>query len=195
MRKNFDLIRHCKTKIYIIISKKKLKCFFMPWYVIHTRSRHEYKVNSGLIQKNLTTFLPEIEIWSKRKDRKKKISIPLFSGYIFVETVFLDNETKLEILKTPGAVRILGKKENSEPMPVPDEKIQAIKLFLDKKVEVFSLQFPKKGELARITSGPFAGIEGTVIKCDFAKEMFVVSIDILNRAVAVKLEGFQIIRL
>jgi transcription termination/antitermination protein NusG len=170
-------------------------CCVMPWYVVHTKSRHEYKVNSGLLQKNLTTFLPEIESWSKRKDRKKKISTPLFPGYLFVETVFLDNETKLEILKTPGAVRILGKKENSEPMPVPDDKIHAIKRFLDKKVEVFSLQYPKEGESARITSGPFAGIEGTVIKSDFAKEIFVVSIDLLNRAVAVKLEGFQIIRL
>ena len=135
----------------------------MPWYVIHTRSNHEHKVNACLVQKNLTTFLPEIEVWSKRKDRKKKIAIPLFPGYLFVETILLDNETKLEILKTPGAIRILGKKENSKPMPVPDDKVQAIKRFLDKKAEVFSLQFPKAGEPARIISGPFAGIEGTVI--------------------------------
>ena len=167
----------------------------MPWYAIHTRSRHEYKVNTGLVQKNLTTFLPEIEVWSKRKDRKKKIAIPLFPGYLFVETASLDNETKLVILKTPGAVRILGKKENSEPLPVPDDKIQAIKRLLDKKVEIFSLQFPKEGEPARIISGPFAGIEGTVIKSDFAKELFVISIDLLQRSVAVKLEGFQITRL
>lgn len=167
----------------------------MPWYVIHTRSNHEYKVNAGLVQKNLTTFLPEIKVWSKRKDRKKKIAIPLFPGYLFIETALLDDKTKLEILKTPGAVRILGKKENSKPMPVPDEKIQAIKRFLDKKVEVFSLQFPKEGESARIISGPFAGIEGTVIKSDIDKEIFVISIELLQRSVAVKLEGFQIIRL
>ena len=48
----------------------------MSWYVVHTKSRHEYKAHSGLIQKNLTTFLPEIETWSKQKDRKKKIHIP-----------------------------------------------------------------------------------------------------------------------
>jgi transcription antitermination factor NusG len=167
----------------------------MPWYVIHTRSNHEHKVNACLVQKNLTTFLPEIEVWSKRKDRKKKIAIPLFPGYLFVETILLDNETKLEILKTPGAIRILGKKENSKPMPVPDDKVQAIKRFLDKKAEVFSLQFPKAGEPARIISGPFAGIEGTVIKSDFDKEIFVISIELLKRSVAVKLEGFQITRL
>jgi transcription termination/antitermination protein NusG len=167
----------------------------MPWYVIHTKSRHEYKVNSGLLQKNLTTFLPEVEVWSKRKDRKKKIKIPLFPSYLFVETNLENNETKVDILKTTGVVRILGKKENSEQIPVPNDTIQAIKRFLNKKADIFSLQYPQEGEPAKIISGPFAGIEGIVVKSDLDKEMFVISIDILHRSVAVKLEGFQITRL
>jgi len=167
----------------------------VPWYVVHTKSRHEYKVNTGLLQKNLTTFLPEVEVWSKRKDRKKKIKIPLFSSYLFVETSLEDNARKLDILKTPGVVRILGKKENSEQIPVPDETIDAIKKFITKKADVFSLQYPQTGEPARIISGPFAGIEGIVVKSDLNKEMFVISIDLLHRSVAVKLEGFQITKL
>jgi transcription antitermination factor NusG len=167
----------------------------MPWYVVHTRSRHEYKANTGLIQKNLTTFLPEIESWSKQKDRKKKIFTPLFPGYIFAEVFSLDNETKLAILKTAGVVRILGKKENSEPVPVPDNKIDAIRRFVSTKTEMFTIQFPREGEPARIIDGPFAGIEGTVVRSDIEKELFVVSIDLLQRSVAIKLKGFQISKL
>ena len=163
----------------------------MPWYAVHTKSRHEYKAYTGLTQKNLTSFLPEMEVWSKRKDRKKKISVPLFPGYLFVEAS-LDNETKLAILKTYGVVRILGKKENSEPLPVPEEKIIAIQRIMEKKVEMFSIQYPKTGEPARILDGPFAGIDGTVIKSDLEKELFVISIELLQRSVAIKLEGFQI---
>lgn len=163
----------------------------MPWYAVHTKSRHEYKAHTGLVQKNITSFLPEIEVWSKRKDRKKKISIPLFPGYFFVEAV-LDNETKLAILKTYGVVRILGKKENAEPLPVPDAKIEAIQRLLAKKVEIFTMQYPKAGEAAKIIDGPFAGIEGTVIKADPEKELFVITIELLQRSVAIKLEGFQI---
>ena len=167
----------------------------MSWYVVHTRSRHEYKANSGLVQKNLTTFLPEIELWSKRKDRKKKILVPLFPGYLFVETLSLDNEIKLVILKTAGVVRILGKKENSEPIPVPDSKIDAIRRFVNTKTEIFSMQFPQEGEPARIMDGPFAGIEGTVVSSNVEKELFVISIDLLQRSVAIKLKGFQISKL
>lgn len=163
----------------------------MPWYAVSTKSRHEYKAYTGLSQKNLTTFLPEMEVWSKRKDRKKKITVPLFPGYLFVNAV-LDNETKLTILKTVGVVRILGKKLNTEPLPVPEEKILAIQRILEKKVEMFSLQYPKAGEPARIMDGPFAGIEGTVITSDPEKELFVITIDLMQRSVAIKLEGFQI---
>ena len=163
----------------------------MPWYAVHTKSRHEYKAHNGLTQKNLTSFLPEMEVWSKRKDRKKKISLPLFPGYLFVEAS-LDNETKLAILKTPGVVRILGKKENAEPIPVPDDKIIAIQRIMDKKVEMISMQYPKAGEPARILDGPFAGIEGIVVKSDLEKELFVISIELMQRSVAIKLEGFQI---
>jgi transcription antitermination factor NusG len=164
----------------------------MPWYVVHTRSRHEYKVNTRLIQKNLITFLPEIESWSKQKDRKKKILSPLFPGYVFAEAPSLDNETKLIILKTAGVVRILGKKDNSEPVAVPDNKIDAIRRFVNAKTEIFTLQFPREGEPARIIDGPFAGIEGTVINRNVEKELFVVSIELLQRSVAIKLKGFQI---
>ncbi len=163
----------------------------MPWYAVHTKSRHEYKAHMGLLQKNLTSFLPEMEVWSKRKDRKKKISIPLFPGYLFIEAT-LDNETKLAILKTFGVVRILGKKENAEPIPVPDDKIEAIQRLLVKKVEIFTMQYPKAGEPAQIIDGPFAGIVGTVLKSDPEKELFVISIDLLQRSVAIKLEGFQV---
>jgi transcription antitermination factor NusG len=163
----------------------------MPWYAVHTKSRHEYKAHHGLIQKGLVSFLPEIEVWSKRKDRRKKIFVPLFPGYIFVDAV-LDNETKLTILKTYGVVRILGKKENAEPIAVPDEKIEAIQRLIHEKVEIFSIQYPKAGDAAKIIDGPFAGIEGTVVKADPQKELFVVSIELLQRSVAIKLEGFQI---
>jgi hypothetical protein len=65
------------------------------------------------------TFLPEIRSWSKQKDRKKKILGTLFPGYVFTGASSLDNE-KINYFKNNRAVRILGNKEKSEPIPVPD---------------------------------------------------------------------------
>ncbi len=164
----------------------------MPWYAVHTKSRHEDRVYSGLVQKAIQTFLPKIEVWSQRKDRRKKIMIPLFPGYLFVELLSLDNQTKLDVLKTFGVVRILGKPTGSEPIAVPDDKIEAIQRIIQSRVEVQQIQYPRVGEPALIIDGPFQGIEGVVVSTDYQKELFVISIELLQRSVGIKLEGFQI---
>jgi len=164
----------------------------MPWYAVHTRSRHEDKAFAGLMQKSISAFLPKIEVWSQRKDRRKRILVPLFPGYLFVELLSLDNQTKLDVLKTFGVVRILGKPTGSDPIAVPDDKIDAIRRIVESKTEVQNLSYPHVGEAARIVDGPFKGIEGTVSRTDFEKDLFVVTIELLQRSVAIKLEGSQI---
>ncbi|MBW2650544.1 MAG: UpxY family transcription antiterminator [Deltaproteobacteria bacterium] len=164
----------------------------MPWYAVYTKSRFEDKVYAGLIQRSVETFLPKIEVWSRRKDRRKKIMIPMFSGYLFVEFPEYTNEGKLSILSTPGVVRMLDKPDSYEPLRIPDPQIDAIKRLLASDVEIQPYIYPKEGERAKITDGPFKDIEGVVIKADYRKHIFVVSIDLLQRSVAIKLEGFQI---
>jgi len=148
-----------------------------------------------LLQKAIHSFLPKMEVWSKRKDRRKKIMIPMFPGYLFVESADLDNYVRLDILKTFGVVKILGKARGSEPIPVPDEKIDAIRRIVESRVEVQQLQYPKVGEPARIMDGPFKGVEGLVVGTDYARELFVIAIELMQRSVAIKVEGFQIARI
>jgi transcription antitermination factor NusG len=164
----------------------------MPWYAVHTRSRHEDKVYAGLIQKGRHVFLPKIEVWSRRKDRRKKILLPMFPGYLFLELFSLDLQTRLDVLKTFGVVKILGNPSGSEPVPIPDEKIESIRRIVLSKVEIQHFQYPKVGEPARIIDGPFKGIEGLVLSTDYKKDLFVISLELLQRSVAIKLEGFQI---
>ena len=164
----------------------------MPWYAVYTKSRFEGKVYAGLAQRSVEAFLPKIEVWSRRKDRRKKIMIPMFSGYLFVDFPEYTNERKLSVLSTPGVVRMLDRPDNYEPLKVPDSQINAIKSLIASDVEIQPYIYPKEGERAKITNGPFKDIEGLVIQADYRKHLFVVSIDILQRSVAIKLEGFQI---
>jgi transcription antitermination factor NusG len=56
-------------------------------------------------------------------------------------------------------------------------------------------QYPQIGQPATIIDGPLKGIEGVVLSGDYEREIFVISVELLQRAVAVKLEGFQIARM
>jgi transcription antitermination factor NusG len=97
------------------------------WYVLHTKSRFENVVNDGLAKKFIEVFLPKITVRSKRRDRKAMIRIPLFPGYLFVRTD-LAPESHLEIVKTAGAVRLIGSKQG--PVSVPEETIDSLKIMV-----------------------------------------------------------------
>lgn len=164
----------------------------MPWFAVHTKSRHEEVALKGLVQKSIKAFLPRLEVWSRRKDRRKKIQVPMFSGYLFVDLDNPDNHARLNVLTTPGVVRILGRKAGNEPIPIPDSQIEAIQRLIESKIEMQRITYPDIGERARITDGPFKGIEGKVLSTDLKREIFVVSIDLLQRSVAIQIEGFRL---
>lgn len=149
-------------------------------------------VCKGLQQKSVIAFLPKLEVWSRRKDRKKRIQIPMFAGYLFVELENPDNRARLNVLTTPGVVRILGKPVGGQPVPIPAAQIEAIQRLVESKVEMQRITYPKIGESARIIDGPFKGIEGKVVGTDLKKELFVVSIDLLQRSVGIQIEGFKL---
>jgi len=86
------------------------------WYALLTRSRFENIVHDSISKKSIETFLPKIKTISRRKDRRVMIDVPLFPGYLFVKTSS-DPAHQLRILKTTGAVRLLGCNNGQFPCP------------------------------------------------------------------------------
>ena len=129
----------------------------MSWYAVHTKSRHEDKVYVRLLQKSITTFLPKLEVWSTRKDRRKRIKIPMFSGYLFVDIPEMTNESKLDVLTTYGVVRILGKPNSHVPVPVPDEQIEAIQRLVDSDIEIQG--YRRCGRCNGLQKKPLCGLD------------------------------------
>ena len=55
------------------------------WFAVWTRSRHEQVVRAQLDEKRIEAFLPTLTKWSRWKDRRKQIEVPLFPGYVFAK--------------------------------------------------------------------------------------------------------------
>jgi transcriptional antiterminator NusG len=156
----------------------------MSWYAVYTKPRHERKVNAHLIQEGMTTFLPEMERWSRRKDRKKKVSYPIFPGYLFIN-MELNGSSRLKVIKTKGVVRILGNK--GIPIAIPENQIEAIQRIVDNNKEISPYPYMKTGQMVRVISGPLNGVEGIFIS-DKGKGKLIISVDILQRSVSVAIE-------
>jgi len=131
------------------------------WYVAHTRSRFEQVVFDGFGRKSLKAFLPKITVMSKRRDRRKKIRVPLFPGYIFIRSDLNPHE-RIEIVKTTGVVRLVGNKDG--PIPVPDEAIDSLRIMVDVDSPVETGTRFKKGDRAMVVEGPFVGVIGTFVR-------------------------------
>lgn len=131
------------------------------WYVLHTKSRFENVVNENLVKKSMEVFLPKVTVRSKRRDRKLLIRVPLFPGYLFVKTD-LNPYEHIEIVKTVGAVRLIGSKEG--PVPVPQETIESLKIMVTSDHPVMTGTRFKKGDNVIVIQGPFAGVTGTFVR-------------------------------
>ena len=131
------------------------------WYVLHTKSRFENVVNDGLIKKSFEVFLPKIKVPSRRRDRKAMIRIPLFPGYVFVKTD-LNPLEHLEIVKTAGAVRLIGTKDS--PVPVPEPTVDSLKIMVSTDYPVDTGTRLRKGDPVLVVAGPFAGVRGAFVR-------------------------------
>jgi transcription antitermination factor NusG len=162
---------------------------YINWYAVHTSCRHEDMVHMRLAAKEIPAFLPKIEVWSKRKDRKKRIRVPLFRGYLFVH-VELDKHIWLEVLKTPGVARIVGNQK--EPIPIPDQQIDSIRILLENDVLLTPVPYLQIGQRVKIMNGPLTGVEGILMKTDARKNKLVVSVDLLKRSLCVELNTIDV---
>ena len=127
------------------------------WYVLHTRSRFETVVRDGLSKKAHEVFLPKVRVRSKRKDRRVMIDVPLFPGYVFVKSN-LHPHHHIDIVKTVGAVRLIGNKQM--PVPVPEETIDSLKIMVTSSSQIQTGSRFRKGDRVMVVNGPFTGIVG-----------------------------------
>lgn len=118
-------------------------------------------VNEGLVKKSIEVFLPKIQVRSKRRDRKAMIRVPLFPGYLFVKSD-LNPYKHLEIVKTVGAVRLIGNKDG--PIPVPSETIKSLEIMIGGNNTVITGSRFKKGDRVVVVYGPFTGVTGTFVR-------------------------------
>ena len=147
------------------------------WYVLHTRSRFEQVVFDGLERKSLETFLPKMTVMSKRRDRRLKIRVPLFPGYVFVKSD-LNVAERLEIVKTVGVVRLVGNREG--PVPVPDGAIDSLQIIVSVDDPIVTGTRLKKGDRVMVVEGPLAGVVGTFVRYG-GRGRVVVSIEALGQ--------------
>lgn len=155
------------------------------WYTLHTKPNAEYQVVAALQQRDVQTYLPEMEIpRGRRKGRGKK---PFFPCYVFSKIDF-EVVGVSQVQWTPGLRRIVS--FGDRPVPLPDEVIGLIRHRLG-EVEAnggWPIHTFKSGDTVRITNGPFRNMLAIFEGPTTPSERVQILLDILGHASRVQID-------
>ena len=116
----------------IMAAKDNYHALDTSWFAVWTRSRQEKVAAAMLEALEVPHFLPlksEVHRWS---DRKQTVTIPLFSGYLFVR-LNPNKDSRLRVLNVPGIAGLVG--SQAGPLPIPDYEIENIRTVIAQKMQ------------------------------------------------------------
>lgn len=170
------------------------------WYVLHTYSGYEKKVEKNLasrmksmgMEENIFEILvPEQEISEEKNGKMVSTMKKTFPGYVLVEMIMSD-EAWYIVRNTPGVTGFVGSHgAGSKPSPMLPEEIDEIFRGIGmnpRKVEI-DLEI---GDIVEIQSGAFEAMEGVVEAFDEEKAKVTVSVEMFGRETKTELDYFQV---
>lgn len=152
------------------------------WYAAYTSANREKRVAEQLVERSVEHFLPLYQSVRRWKDRRVKLQLPLFHGYVFVRLALSD---RLLVLQVPGVSKLVG--FNGRPTPLPQEEIAALKEGLKCGVHAQPYPYLTKGRHVKIRSGPLEGRHGILLRRKGSVRV-VLSVDLILRSIAVDVD-------
>jgi transcriptional antiterminator NusG len=177
------------------------------WYVVHTYSGYENKVEKHiriLIDRDALggavydVKVPSEEVIEVKDGKKKYTNRKFLPGYILLEMDLPDNNWKTicsEIRKIQGVTGFVGSTRGIKPQPISAEEARSI---LQKAGEIKSEVHaaPKQDftldESVRIIDGPFDTFTGTIEEINLEKGRLRVMVGIFGRSTPVEVDFNQV---
>lgn len=152
------------------------------WHIAYTLPRHEKAIALRLKVEQIPCFVPlysEARTW---KERGVKLELPLFPCYVFAK---MSPKNRIRLLSAPGVIRLLM--ACGAPVVFPDEEMEALQSTL-KDWSARPCPFHNSGKRIRLTSGPFAGLDGTIQRRN-GKRKLIVTLDLINSSMSLDIDA------
>jgi transcriptional antiterminator NusG len=169
------------------------------WYIIHTYSGFENKVQEslrtradafGFADKIGQILIPTEEVVELRNGKKVTSKRLVYPGYVMVE-MEMNDALWHEVKNTPRVTGFVG--GGNSPVPLSPEEVNSI---LNRQASSAERPRPKmtfeKNDPVRIVDGPFANFSGKVDEINPERGTLRVMVTIFGRATPVELEFLQV---
>ena len=158
------------------------------WFAVQTWPRYEKKTAAELQRKELEVFLPLLAAQHLWSDRRRMVQLPLFPTYVFVripETL----DTRRAVLSTNGVTSFVGGCRTG--VPIPECEIESVRTLLTRDVSFQVHPFLNVGQRVRVRGSSLDGVEGILLAKNDDLSL-VVSIEIIQRSLSVRIVGYQV---
>jgi transcriptional antiterminator NusG len=177
------------------------------WYVVHTYSGYEHKVqkhieklmSDGLLSSSVFNVkVPAEDVVEVKEGKRKVVSKKFLPGYILVEMDLPEIGWKQvcgAIRQIQGVTGFVGSNRIQKPQPISPEEAREV---LQRSGEIKSEKVirPKQsfsvGENVRITGGPFDSFTGNIDEVNLEKGRLRVIVGIFGRATPVEVDFIQV---
>jgi transcriptional antiterminator RfaH len=156
----------------------------LRWWALHVKPRAEKSLARTLLDRGLPFFLPLWKKCSRNRGRVLTSHVPLFPGYLFLRG---DDQARVQALTTNYIVRTLHVEDQAE---LQADLARVYHLMASGAV-LSPEERLRPGTRVEITAGPFAGIEGKIIRRGHRLKFFV-EVHFLQRGVSVEIDSWMI---
>jgi transcriptional antiterminator NusG len=169
------------------------------WYIIHAYSGFEQKVAESLRTRSQAfgfadrlgnILIPTEEVVELRNGKKVTSKRLLYPGYVLVE-MEMDDELWHAVKSTPRVTGFVG--GGTKPVPLTADEVNSV---LSRQQTSKERPRPKmsfeKGEMVKITDGPFTNFSGKIDEVNSERDTLRVMVTIFGRSTPVELEFLQV---
>ena len=166
------------------------------WYVVHTYSGYEKKVQADIMKtiehrnmqdQILEVMIPLQTVTEEKNGEMKQSEKKMFPAYVLIHMV-MNEQTWYVVRNTRGVTGFVG--PGSKAVPLSDEEVASLVKLSETEATPFSL-----GDKVMITSGVWADREGVISEVHPANQMAIVVIDMFGRGTPVEIELTEIKKL
>jgi transcription elongation factor/antiterminator RfaH len=132
------------------------------WFLVHTLPKSELRARLHLEAQGFRTYLPQISKTVRHARQLRTVLTPLFVRYVFI-ILDLGRDRWLSVRSTFGVSYLFTC--DSRPVAVPAGIVEDL-IENDDHANLALCDSLRKGDQARIMSGPFADFVGTLERLD-----------------------------
>jgi len=170
------------------------------WYVIHTYSGYEERVQKNLEQRRnsmdaadeiLKVVIPTEDEIEVKNGQRRTVTKKILPGYVLVQMKMTDKSWGV-VRNTPGVTGFVG--SGSKPTPLQEEEVGQILKQMESEVPKVKVGF-RRGQSVRVTDGPFIDFVGLVDEINSEKGKVKVLLSLFGQETPVELDFLQVEKL